>query len=183
MTRGRTAIAISLLVLAAVLATNPHPVVAAARVLLGFVSHCRLAPSWKRSLLMLGPILVFAGVLVLLQWIGGAVDWKLPLRTVGVFLLVASSVRLLPWIEFLERAGPGSPLFTMVLFLFILRHFVGILGAESRRLFLARRMMVPNEYGPGWFASLKWALVGLFRGSLMRAERFYVSQALRGIGE
>ena len=38
-------------------------------------------------------------------------------------------------------------------------------------------------YGPGWFRSLACAVSAFFTRSIVRAERFYAGQWVRGIGE
>jgi hypothetical protein len=130
------------------------------------------------------PILAFAATLVGLQWIGGrGIDWGLPVRTIVVFVVVTCLVRALPWLKWLENRPPRGLLFRAALFLFLVRHFVLIFGAEARRAMLARRIAVPKEYASGWFSSLHCAVTGILNRSLIRAERFYVSQSLRGVGE
>lgn len=146
--------------------------------------HCLAAGGGRRAALLAWPILMFAGLLPLLQWVGGrVVDWTLPLRSAAVFFWVASAARFLPWTELLRGIRPRGSLFRAVLFLFILRHFVLVLGAEARRAMTARRMAVPREYGPGWFSSLRGAVTGIFRRAMIRAERFYAAQALREAAE
>ncbi len=179
----RSGIALALLALAVVTALSREPVVLAGAAGLGFLLYCRKAAGLRQGALMLGPVLLFAGALAALAWWGGNPGWRLPLRTLGVFFLASAAARLAPWVDLFERGGTRSPLFPAILFLFFIRHFVGIFGAESRRVLISRRMAVPNKYGPGWFSSLKWALADVFGRSLARAERFYVSQAWRGVGE
>ncbi len=150
----------------------------------GFLAHWRTAGNWRRAALFAWPILTFAAILPLLQWAGGRpVDWALPLRSTAIFFWLTSAVRIFPWTPVLRRARPGSPLFEAVLFLFILRHFVAILGTEARRAMIARRMAVPREYGPEWFSSLRGAVTGVFRRAIVRAERFYAAQILREAAE
>lgn len=150
---------------------------------IGFTVRLVFAGDRRQALLMLWPITFFAGVLVALQWVGGGLDWRLPLRTVTVFLLATSAAGLVPWDRLLLRVKPRSPLYTFALFLLILRHFVQILGMEARRMILARRLAAPRRHGAGWFTSLTWATAGVFRRSLVRAERFYAAQLLRGLAE
>ncbi len=142
----------------------------------------KLLRSLKRSLLMSIPVIVFAATLALLQWFSGdGIEWSLPIRTILVFLVVTTVVRLLPWVEWLERLPPRGRVFHAVLFFFLIRHFVLILGTEAHRAMVARRMAVPNEFGPAWFSSLRGAVSGILRRSLIRAERFYMAQSIRGI--
>lgn len=183
MKAARIAAALALLILAGAVVAIESAATLAWLAGAGFLSHVVISGGLRRSIRTLWPVLLFAGILVLMQWIGGTLTAKLPLRTVAVFLLVTSAVRLVPWMEMLGIARPASPLFTAVLFLLVLRHFVLILGQEARRLLTARSLAVPNRYGPGWFGSLKWAMAGLLRRSLARAERFYAAQALRGLGQ
>jgi hypothetical protein len=74
-------------------------------------------------------------------------------------------------------------LFCAALFALFVRHFAWVLLAEARRALTARAISVPNRYGAGWFHSLVHAVSAIFTRSLVRAERFYAAQWLRGIGE
>jgi hypothetical protein len=131
----------------------------------------------------LAPILLFAAVLFLMQWVSGRGLTALPFVTIAVFLVVALLGRLIPWQSLAARVRPGSQFFSLVLFLHITHHFVRILGQETVRVLQARRLCIRRRWGPGAFRSLAWALAGVFRRSMVRAERFYAAQMLRGLGE
>lgn len=136
--------------------------------------------SARRVALRLWPVAMFAAALAGLQALSGSTDWRL---AAGVLAAAAAAMllsRLIPWTWLLGRVAPRSRWFPVVLFLWILRHFVAVLGEESRRLLIARRLAVPREYHAGWWRSLRWALTALFRRALVRAERFYAAQAFRG---
>lgn len=183
MNRHRVLIGVLLLLLAGAALATRDPVWLATLTGVGFVTHLVVSGGLKRGVLILLPVLLFAGILVFLQSLRGAIDWAVPGKTIAVFLLVRSAAALLPWTEWLGALSPGSAFHTAVLFLFFLRHFVAIFGAEARRALIARRLAAPRKCGPGWFRSLSWALAGIFRRSLVRAERFYAAQALRGLSE
>jgi hypothetical protein len=179
----RTVVGAMLLALAVATVIVVSRVALAGLAAVGLCVHTIVSGGIRRSALLVTPVLVFAALLALLQWFAGSLSVALPLKTIAIFLFVTAAVRLLPWTDFMRVAGPQSSLFTLVLFLYFLRHFTLILGREAYRLLVARRRMVPNQYGPGWFQSLCWALVELFRRSLSRAERFYAAQSLRGWSE
>jgi len=180
--RGARLVAAAILLIAAGAVVVAKPLIwlapsGAAAVAVYFVA----ARNRRHALAALWPILFFAFLLILLQKAGGAIDWTLPVKTVTIFALVLTAVRLIPWTELLRRARPSSPAFTLFLFALLVRHFVGILGAEAMRVMIARRQAVPARYGRGWFRSLTWAAAAVFRRSLERAERFYAAQSLRGL--
>ena len=183
MIAGRMAAAIGFAGLAAGIIITDRLPLAAALTMASVIAFVLVADSPRRGLLMLWPIAFFAAALLVLQWTGGTAGWRLPLRTIGVFACVASAGRLAPWMALLRRSKPGSAAFSAVLFLFLLRHFAAILGAESRRALVARQIMLPRRHGPGWFRSLRWALAGLFDRNLTRVERFYAAQLVRGLGQ
>jgi hypothetical protein len=136
-----------------------------------------------RRLLPLAPILLFAGMLALMQWVAGMPVTWLWLKTILVSLATMAAVRFLPWDRWLFRLREGSFLFQVALFALFVRHFAFVLLAEGRRALTARSLSVPHAYGPGWFRSLAWAVSGFFTRSIVRAERFYAGQWVRGIGE
>lgn len=142
-----------------------------------------LGAGWRRTLQTAVPVLLFAAVLAALQALAGTFSPALALRTVAVFLLSTAAFALFPWRAAAARAHPRSRTFPAMLFLLSLRHFALVLGAEARRVFTARRLAAPRRYGPGWWRSLAWALAGVFRLSLARAERFYAALWLRGMAE
>jgi hypothetical protein len=126
------------------------------------------------------PILLFAATIALLQWISTGTVTTLPLLACAVFFATTILVRLVPWAKAAAAAPPQSRLFPAVLFLLFIRHFVGIVSEEVTRVLAARRLCIARRYGPGWFSSLVWALAGVFRASLARAERFYAALLLGG---
>ncbi len=140
----------------------------------------RLLTGW---LLTLIPILLFAAMLAMMQWASGMPVTGLCLKTILVFLATTVVVRLLPWDRWLFRVRGRTWLFWTALFALFVRHFAAILFREGQRALTARRLSVPNRYGAGWFRSLAFALSAFFSRSLTRAERFYVAQLVRGIGE
>jgi len=175
--------AAGLLAMAGMLISSSSLVLVASFTIAALVIHLATAPSMSRGLITVWPILLFAGVLALLAWIGGGPTAMLPLKTIGCFLMVVSGVRLIPWPDAASGLRPGSRMGTLILTGLFTRHFVLVLGQEARRLMVAYRLTVPNRWGRGWFGSLAWAVAGLFRRALVRAERFYAAQLARGLGE
>lgn len=141
------------------------------------------AAGWTRTLKLAVPVLFFAALLAGLQALAGAFSPALALRTMAVFLLSTAAFAVFPWRAAAARIHPRSRLFPAALFLLSIRHFALVLGAETRRMFAARRLAAPRRYGPGWFRSLAWATAAVFRLSLTRAERFYSGLWLRGMAE
>lgn len=182
MTAARFTAALALLALAVVAAAS-RVSVAALLATAGLAVHLFWSRCSLRRLRILAPILSFAILLALIQWLADQLSPELPLKTVAVFLLVSAATRLLPWAQLLTAAPPRSRLFPLALFLLFLRHFALILEHETRRLLVARSLAVRKRHGPGSFTSLCWAMASLFRRSLTRAERFYAAQTLRGLGE
>jgi hypothetical protein len=137
----------------------------------------------SRRLGLLAPVLAFAGILALIQWVSGMPVTGLGLKTVAVCLVTIAAVQAVPWRRWTRTARPGSLLYTVVLLGLFSRHFAAILIQESRRVLTARSLAVPKSRGPGSFRSLVHAAVSLLDRSLRRAERFYAAQWLRGIAE
>ncbi len=136
-----------------------------------------------RCLLLLAPVLMFAALLALMQWLAGMPVTWLWLKTILVFLAAKVVVRFVPWDRWLFRLREGSLLFHVALFALFVRHFAFVLVAEGRRAFTARALAAPRRYGSGWFSSLAFAVSAFFTRSIVRAERFYAGQWVRGIGE
>jgi hypothetical protein len=150
--------------LAAVIATDPAVLaaLAAGAVLTNLAMARRLASGLRR--------------------LGGAVHPRLALRTVAVFAFVVPAARLILWEELLTSRRPGSALFRIALFLLLVRHFARVLAGEAWRLLTAQNLAAPRRWRHGWWGSLVWALAALFRRALLRAERFYAAQLVRGLG-
>jgi energy-coupling factor transporter transmembrane protein EcfT len=129
------------------------------------------------------PIFVFAGLLALMQWISTGAVTLLPLETIAVFLLVKTTLRILPWRASIFALRPRSWLYTPLLFALFVGHFVAIFGMESRRVLTARSLCLSRSCGRGSLRSLVFALAALFSRTLLRAERFYAAQRLRGLAE
>jgi len=127
------------------------------------------------------PILVFAAALAVIEWAGGRPLTTLPLVTVAAFAVTVTLARLVRWQGRIFRVRPGSRSYHALLFALFVRHFAGILGAETRRVLIARRLATPRAWKPGAARSLLFALAALFGRALTRAERFYAAQSLRGM--
>ncbi len=124
-------------------------------------------------------IFFFAVGFCALQALGQGTDWKTGLRIVFVF----AAIRLVG--DFCTAQGIPVPrnrlLYRLFLFAHFTRHFASILAEEVRRMLIARKLAAPKLYAKGGFSSLVQSLSAVFRCSLVRAERFYAAQWLRGI--
>ncbi len=149
----------------------------------GVAAHLITAPDWRRGLPALVPALLFAAALAALGQFGGAGGLLPALKTVAVFAFVVAAARLAPVEPWLGRAGPGSRWFRGALFLLMVRHFAAIFGQETWRMLVAHRLAAPRRWRREWFDSLAWAMAALLRRALLRAERFYAAQRVRGLGE
>jgi hypothetical protein len=129
------------------------------------------------------PVVLFAVVLVVMQWLAAVPVTILAAKVLAVFLFSTAAFRLLPWTDAFATTRPGSTLHGFFLYLLFVRHFVIILQSEASRVLHARALCLARPYGRGALASLVWGLVSLFSRSLVRAERFYAAQLLRGFGE
>jgi hypothetical protein len=135
------------------------------------------------SLRVLAPrfwaICLFAAGIYALQALRRGADPKMSLQIVFVF----AAIRL-PG-DFCMARGIRVPrcrvLYRLFLFAHFTRHFAAILAEEARRMLIARKMAAPRLYRRGGFSSLVHSLTAVFRCSLIRAERFYAAQRLRGI--
>ncbi len=134
-----------------------------------------------RSLAATLPVAVFALILILMQWISGMPITLLGFKAVAVFWLMSTICRIIPWSHFTRLIDRKSYFSSLILFVLFTSHFLRILGAESLRLLRARQLCVPAPYGKWAFRSLGAALVSLFSRALIRAERFYVAQLLKGL--
>jgi hypothetical protein len=139
--------------------------------------------SVSRSIRSTLPIVMFAGVLALMQWVSSVPVSALPLKTIAVFLLSTTALRLLPWSDVISAVRPGSRLSGLVLFALFVRHFAAIFERESLRVLRARSLRLSRPWGRGAFRSLVAAVAALVSRSLVRAERFYAAQSLRGLAE
>jgi energy-coupling factor transporter transmembrane protein EcfT len=126
---------------------------------------------------------MFAGVLALMQWVSSAPVSSLPLKTIAVFLLFTAAFRLLRWSDVVSAVRPGARLFGLVLFALFVQHFAAIFVRESQRVLQARSLRLSRPWGRGSFDSLAAAVAALAGRSLVRAERFYAAQSLRGLAE
>lgn len=129
------------------------------------------------------PVALFALSLALLEWLAHRRVPALPLHTVAVAALTVWITRRVRWAKLAARVPPRSRRFRAVLFLLFTAHFARVLDRESRRMLTARSLTIRRRLGPGAFTSLKWAVAGVFTRALLRAERFYAAQRMKGLGE
>jgi len=149
----------------------------------GFGVHTFARRSLSKSLHAAIPVVLFAATLTLLQVIVRMPVTLLAAQAVAVFLFVSAAFRIVPWAASVARISPHSRLFAFALYALFTRHFFFILTGEAMRLFRARSQCIIRPYGKGAFRSLAAALASLFSRSLLRAERFYAAQLLRGLAE
>jgi len=166
---------------AVIIVNRPSWIVAA--LVLGFVLRAAIWRNLSASLRSALPMVLFAVVLMLMQWLAGVPVTSLAAKALAVFLFSTAAFRLLPWTAAFATTRPGTTLHGFFLYLLFVRHFVIILQSEASRVLHARALCIACPYGRGALASLVWGLVSLFSRSLVRAERFYAAQLLRGFAE
>jgi hypothetical protein len=149
-------------------------------VLFGFVPRILVWKEISQAVRSALPVIIFAVILILLQWISRMPLSPLPLRLLAVFFFTTLACRVVPWTDLIWHARPGSTLQMSTLFALFVRHFVRIFSSEARRVLQARALCVRRPYGRGAFPSLVWALAAFLGRSIVRAERFYAAQYLRG---
>lgn len=149
----------------------------------GVLAQAGLGRGGRKALVWVIPVVLFAGLLAVAEWLARGQVSLLPLRTLAVFLLSTAAFQGVSGVGWAFRHPPGSLRGRLVVFGLFVAHFACILEAEARRALLAHRLAAPRRRGPGWFGSLGRALAGVFLRSLTRAERFYAAQWLRGLGE
>lgn len=137
----------------------------------------------RRSFLWLVPALFFCVLLVLLEWIGYRSVTTLPLKAILSYVVFALGSRIMPCVALLRLISPQSRLFLPVLFLLFVRHFTVILRDEAVRTLTAYRLAVPHHFRRGGIRALAWSLDSFFHRCILRAERFYAAQLLRGLAE
>jgi len=151
--------------------------------LAGLVCYLAIWRNVARALRAALPILVFALSLTAVQIIFGMPVTNLAGKAVASFFFITSAFRIYPWANLIAGVSPGSPLFMLTCYLLFVRHFFFIFTSEAVRLLQARSLCITEPYGRGSFRSLVAALASLFERSLLRAERFYAAQLLRGLAE
>jgi len=163
-------------------AAGPPPLVWAAFGA-GILARALTLKDWRKMALPAIPVALFAAVLALLEYAARREVSMLGLRTLAVFLLSTAAFHSLPGARWALRSPPKSARHRAALFSFFVAHFARILGTEIRRALVAHKLAAPRRGGPGWFGSLTHALAGVLVRSLVRAERFYAAQWLRGLGQ
>ena len=149
----------------------------------GLAAHTLAWRNLSKSLHATVPVVFFAATLVLFQVITRMPVTTLAAQTVAIFLFVSAAFRIVPWAASLAGVGPRSRFFALALYALFTRHFFVILTSEALRLFRARALCISRPYGKGSFRSLVSALASLFSRSLLRADRFYAAQLMRGLAE
>jgi len=99
------------------------------------------------------------------------------------YLTVAPALRIMPWVALVRSVSSRNRFFPPVLFLLFIRHFTFILRDEAMRSLTAYRFAVPHPFRRGGIRALAYSLDSFFRRCLLRAERFYAAQLLRGLAE
>lgn len=137
----------------------------------------------RRSFRWLLPALLFCVALAFLEWIGHRSVTVLPLKALLSYAVLALGFRIMPWMALLQSIPPRSRLFLPVLFLLFVRHFTFILRDEALRTLTAYRLAVPHLLRRGGIRALAYSLNSFLQRCLIRAERFYAAQLLRGLAE
>lgn len=137
----------------------------------------------KRALGWLVPILLFCAALAALELVGHRSISALPLRALASFSGLVLAFRVAPWMNLLRSVSPRSRLFVPVLFLLFVLHFTQILRNEALRSLTAYRLVVPHPLKRGGIRALACSLDSFFHRGLLRAERFYAAQLLKGLAE
>jgi hypothetical protein len=151
--------------------------------LAGLVCYLAVWRNVTKALRAALPILVFALSLAAVQIIFGMPATNLAGKAVASFFFITSAFRIYPWADLIARIPPGSSIFALACYLLFVRHFLFIFTSEAVRLLQARSLCITKPYDRGSFRSLVAVLAALFAGSLLRAERFYAAQLLRGFAE
>jgi hypothetical protein len=151
--------------------------------LVGLVCYMAVWRNVAKALRAALPILVFALSLAGMQLIFGMPVTNLAGKAVASFFFITAAVRIYPWADLIAHVPPASSFFTLACYLLFVRHFFFIFTSEAVRLLQARSLCITKPYGRGSFQSLVAALAALFERSLLRAERFYAAQLLRGFAE
>jgi hypothetical protein len=137
----------------------------------------------RRTIYWLVPILLFCAVLAFLEWIDHRTVSALPLKALVSYLVLALTLRIMPWLALVRSVPPRSRFFPPVLFLLFIQHFTFILRDEALRSLSAYRLAVSHPFMRGGMRALAYSLDSFFRRCLLRAERFYAAQLLRGLAE
>jgi hypothetical protein len=137
----------------------------------------------RRTIRWLVSVLFFCAVLAVLEWIDHRAISALPLKALVSYLALALAFRIMPWMALVRSVPPRSWLFPSVLFFLFIRHFTLTLRDEALRSLTAYRLAVPHPFRRGGMRALAYSLDSFFRRCLLRAERFYAAQLLRGIAE
>ena len=151
--------------------------------LAGLVCYLAVWRNVAKALRAAVPILVFALSLAGVQLIFGMPVTNLAGKAVASFFFATAAVRIYPWADLIAQVPPASSFFALACYLLFVRHFFFIFTTEAVRLLQARSLCITKPYGRGSFRSLAAALATLFERSLLRAERFYAAQLLRGFAE
>ncbi len=129
------------------------------------------------------PVLLFCAVLMILELVGHHSVSSLALKAFASYAILVLAVRLMPWTAIIRSVSPQSRFFVPILFLLFVHHFTLILRDETFRTLTAYRLAVPHPFRHGGLKALAFALNSLFRCCLVRAERFYAAQLLRGLAQ
>jgi len=147
---------------------------------LQIVRDRRLIRAFRRWL----PIVVFAGGVYLLRCVSarslatgdGAL---LAIRILFVYA-VATWLGLALWLG--DMTPPrGRLMFRAFLFACFTRHFAIVLTNECHNSLRARKLAAPSLWSKSGMSSLVYSCVNIFTRTLLRAERFYAAQLLKGL--
>ena len=139
--------------------------------------------SWRQRLLSLAPVSSFALLLAGFELLARGRPSPLALRAMAVCWLAQTCVQSMAPSRWVLASSPGSLACRLGLFAAFVEHFAHLFASGAARALLAWRLAAPRAWRSGWFHSLGHALARIAERCLVRAERFYAAQWLRGLGE
>jgi len=149
----------------------------------GLMSRLWRPLSWRQRLFSLTPVASFAILLASFELLARGRPSTLALRAMAVCWLAQACVQGMAPSRWALSSSPRSLAYRVGLFAAFVEHFAHLFGSGTARALVAWRLAAPRAWRSGWFHSLAHALARIVERSLVRAERFYAAQWLRGLGE
>lgn len=172
----------ALLAAAAASVWAPAPVLSVAAGAAALAQWARYR-NWRDTARALWPLGFFACLLAGLEWVAHGPASELALRTLAVGWLAQAAASGVSPARMLLECPARSWQFRVIMFGALVEHFAGVLQEEATRVLVAHRLAAPRRWRAGWFRALAHALASVNQRALIRAERFYAAQWLRGLGE
>jgi hypothetical protein len=179
----RSILAAVLVAVLAVLLAYGNFIVLAASAIAAFLAWTLLLRDLRKCIWRAVPVFLFCAILAILELIAHRSLTLLALKTFVCYAILSLGVQLVPWTVMVRSVSPQSRFFAPFLFFLFIYHFTMILQEETLRALTAYRLAVPHPFRRGGMRSLAFSLDSLFSRCLVRAERFYAAQTLRGITE